>query len=548
MFSDFALILALAAGVGLLAARLRQPTIVAFIVVGILVGPAALGWVGHSDAIELLSQLGITVLLFLVGLKLDPALVRQLGLVALATGLGQLAFTIAFGFLIALALGMDRVTAIYVAVALTFSSTIIIIKLLGDKRELDSLHGRIATGFLIVQDIAVVAAMMVIGALGVGEAAGADGGGMDWLAWTGQLVAGVVAVFLLIRYGLRWVLPWMASTPELMVVFSVAWGVALAAFGEHLGLSKEVGAFVAGFALAGTPFREAVGARLAGLRDFLLLFFFVHLGSGLVFSDLGSQLPAALALSVFVLVGNPLIVMAIMGFMGYRRRTGFMAGLTVAQISEFSVIFIAMGVALGHVGSAALSLVTLVGLVTIALSSYMILYSHPLFERVQRWLGVFERRDPWRERGEDASGTPVQVVVFGVGRYGARLMSALARDGVTALGVDFDPVAVAEARALGLDVHFGDAEDAEFAHSLPLAGADLVVATLADAHSVTHLRRAVHEAGFDGRFVAAARMAGAAEHLQRLQVDVVLDPFDDAAEQAADTLRDLLSPEAAPRT
>jgi Kef-type K+ transport system membrane component KefB len=548
MFLDFALILALAAGVGLLAARLRQPTIVAFIVVGILVGPAAFGWVGHSDAVELLSQMGITVLLFLVGLKLDPALVRKLGPVALATGLGQLGFTIAFGFLIALALGMERVTALYVAVALTFSSTIIIIKLLGDKRELDSLHGRIATGFLIVQDIAVVAAMMVIGALGVGAAAGGEPGGFDWLSWTGKLVAAVLGVVLLIRHVLPRILPWMASTPELMVVFSVAWGVALAALGQHLGLSKEVGAFVAGFALAGTPFREAVGARLSGLRDFLLLFFFVHLGSGLVFSDLGGQLPAALVLSVFVLVGNPLIVMAIMGFMGYRRRTGFMAGLTVAQISEFSVIFIAMGVALGHVGPPALSLVTLVGLVTIALSSYMILYSHALYPRVQRWLGVFERRDPWRERDREPHQQAVRVVVFGVGRYGARLLAALGRDGIPAMGVDFDPVAVAEARARGLDVRFGDAEDAEFAHSLPLARAELVVATLADPDSVGHLRHAVREAGFEGRFVAAARLHGAAAQLRALQVDLVLDPFDDAAEQAADTLRELLSPATGPRT
>lgn len=365
MFLDFAWILALAAGVGLLAAHLRQPSIVAFIVVGILVGPAVLGWVGHNDAVEVLAQLGVTVLLFLVGLKLDPALVRQLGPVAMATGLGQLGFTIAFGFLIALAMGMDGVTALYVAVALTFSSTIIIIKLLGDKRELDSLHGRIATGFLIVQDIAVVLAMMVIGALGVG--AGAEQGAIDWWGWGIRLLAAMLAVFVLVRFGLRWILPWMATAPELMVVFSVAWGVALAALGEQLGLSKEVGAFIAGFALAGTPFREAVGARLSGLRDFLLLFFFVELGSKLAFADLGSQLPAALVLSVFVLVGNPLIVMAIMGFMGYRRRTGFLAGLTVAQISEFSAIFVAMGVALGHVGAPALSLVTLVGLVTIAL-------------------------------------------------------------------------------------------------------------------------------------------------------------------------------------
>ncbi|MDZ3823166.1 MAG: cation:proton antiporter [Pseudoxanthomonas sp.] len=546
MFLDFAWILALAAGIGLLAARLRQPSIVAFIVVGILVGPAVLGWVGHNDAVEVLAQLGVTVLLFLVGLKLDPALVRQLGPVAMATGLGQLGFTIAFGFLIALAMGMDGVTALYVAVALTFSSTIIIIKLLGDKRELDSLHGRIATGFLIVQDIAVVLAMMVIGALGVG--AGAEQGAIDWWGWGIRLLAAMLAVFVLVRFGLRWILPWMATAPELMVVFSVAWGVALAALGEQLGLSKEVGAFIAGFALAGTPFREAVGARLSGLRDFLLLFFFVELGSKLAFADLGSQLPAALVLSVFVLVGNPLIVMAIMGFMGYRRRTGFLAGLTVAQISEFSVIFVAMGVALGHVGAPALSLVTLVGLVTIALSSYMIMYSHRLFAWIGPWLGAFERRDPWRERSEAPAAEPPAVLVFGTGRYGARLLAAIRREGVPALGIDFDPVAVEQARRLGLPVRFGDAEDPEFAHTLPLSGARLAVSTLADTDSVGHLRRALAEAGFRGRFAAAARLPDAAARLRRLGVDILLDPFEDAAEQAATTVRASLSGEAAPRT
>ena len=171
-FNEIALLLAVAAAIGALAVRLRQPLILAYIVVGILAGPVGLGWVTAHDPLDLLAQVGVAVLLFTVGLKLDLHLVRRLGAVALATGLGQLGFTMLFGYLLGLALGMDHLKAIYVAVALTFSSTIIIVKLLSDKKELDSLHGRIAVGFLIVQDIAVVVAMMAMSSLNLAEAGG----------------------------------------------------------------------------------------------------------------------------------------------------------------------------------------------------------------------------------------------------------------------------------------------------------------------------------------------------------------------------------------
>ena len=173
VYHQFALLLAVAAAVGIIALRLRQPLLVAYIVVGILLGPSALGWVTAHDQVDLLAQIGVTVLLFVVGLKLDMHVVRSVGQVALATGIGQIVFTTVIGFAIAMALGMVPLTAIYVAVALTFSSTIIIVKLLSDKRELDSLHGRIAVGFLVVQDIAVVVAMLLLGSWQSG-AGGAD--------------------------------------------------------------------------------------------------------------------------------------------------------------------------------------------------------------------------------------------------------------------------------------------------------------------------------------------------------------------------------------
>ncbi|MDM7457915.1 MAG: cation:proton antiporter, partial [Paracoccus sp. (in: a-proteobacteria)] len=349
IFYEIALLVLLAAAVGFLGLLMRQPLVVAFIAVGVLAGPDAFGLVSSIDFIETLSQISIAVLLFLVGLKLDVSLVRNLGKVAVATGLGQVVFTAFFGFLLCLALGLETITSIYISVALTFSSTIIIVKLLSDKQEIGALHGRIALGFLIVQDIFVVLAMVTLSAIGVGAAEGSGGiSGVVQVILGGAAMVGAVVLF--IRYVADPLLAQMARSPELMVIFAVGWAASLAALGDALGFGKELGGLLAGVSLASTQFRDAIGSRLASLRDFLLLFFFINLGAALQLSTLGDQVVPAIVLSLFVLIGNPLIVLAIMGYLGYRKRTGFLAGLTVAQISEFSLIFMAMGISIGHVG------------------------------------------------------------------------------------------------------------------------------------------------------------------------------------------------------
>jgi Kef-type K+ transport system membrane component KefB len=520
--------------VGLAALRLRQPVIVAYIIVGIVAGPSVLDWVSAHEPMQLLAEIGVTILLFVVGLKLDIKLVRQLGPVALATGLGQLLFTIVFGFLICVGLGMDWVRATYVAVALTFSSTIIIVKLLSDKREIDSLHGRIAMGFLIVQDVAVVLAMMVIGSQGAAIGGAAEPALLEKLAVIAAKILGMAAlVFVLMRYVLAGVLRAMAASQELLLVFAVGWGASLAAGGEWLGFSKEVGAFVAGFSLASLPFREAISARLASLRDFLLLFFFIHLGTQMDLGSLGAELPSAIVLSVFVLVGNPLIVMAIMGYMGYRKRTGFLAGLTVAQISEFSIIFVAMGVTLGQVDSTALGLVTLVGLVTITTSTYMILYSHRLYAWCEPWLGWFERKDPFRERALESPPPPSDVIVFGMGRYGRRIAERLHADGIRVLGVDFDPQMQVRRAGHDIPLVFGDAADDEFIAHLPLSGVKAIVSTLKDVDTDIGLLSALRRLGYAGAITATAHNAGNGHRLVAAGADDVLMPYTDAADNAA---------------
>jgi hypothetical protein len=291
--------------------------------------------------------------------------------------------------------------------------------------------------------------------------------------------------------------------------------------------------------------RCVIAARLAPLRDFLLLFFFIALGSALDLSLLGTHVTGAIIFSLFVLIGNPLIVLVIMGALGYRKRTGFLAGLTVAQISEFSLIFVAMGVSLGHVQEDALGLVTMVGLVTIAASTYMITYSHQLYAVFERFLGVFERKGTPREPSEASAhrNDGHKVIIFGLGRFGTAIGIRLQKRGIKVLGVDFNPLAIRRWRELGLETEFGDATDPEFVAELPLPRAEWIVSTvpihptgLSHEDTRTTLIQLTRTSGFRGRIAVASHHPRDTEELFASGADLVLEPFQDAADRAVELL------------
>ncbi len=549
-FYEITALLVLAAITGSLSLLLRQPLIVSLIAVGVLAGPSALDIVQSHEYIELMAELGIALLLFLVGLKLDISLVRSLGLVALATGLGQVLFTSVTGFFIAQALGLDVRTSIYVAVALTFSSTIIIVKLLSDKKEVDSLHGRVALGFLIVQDLVVVIAMMTLSAFGVSSQ---STGEYDGLLQVGSVIVYGALMLLLVSIFVRFlanpIVNRFARSPELLVTFALGWAALLASAGDFFGFSKELGGLLAGVSLASTPFRESIVSRMSSLRDFLLLFFFISLGMNLDLSLLGSQVGPAIIFSLFVLIGNPLIVMIIMGVLGYRKRTSFLAGLTVAQISEFSLIFMAMGMDLGHVDPEAMGLVTLVGLITIAISVYMITYSHTLYRFLEPLLGVFEKKIPSREieaNSEQLENARYDIILFGMGRYGSAVAHYLKQDGYRILAVDFNPDEIRQLKKRGYDAIYGDASDQEFLATLPLQGVQWVVSAVSQ-HELGLSREdprmvlidALKHTGFTGRIAVSTQRIQEKERLKAKGADIVFLPFYDAAELAAKRIKEI---------
>jgi Kef-type K+ transport system membrane component KefB len=527
-FYEFAIILFFAAVLGGVGQLLKQPLIVMFIALGVLVGPAVLDIVKSKENIHLLAEIGIAVLLFIVGLKLDLRIIKSVGKIALLTGLGQVLFTSLFGYIIGIALGFSSLHSFYIAVALTFSSTIIIVKLLSDKKEIDSLHGQIAVGFLIVQDIVVILVMIILSAIGKET----DTTLTQSVIKT--LISGGVLMLITIVM-MKWIIPslssFLAKSQELLTLFAIAWAITLASVGEIMGFSGEVGAFLAGVSLASSQFKEVISSRLVSLRDFLLLFFFVNLGANLDLDIIGGQVSTAFIFSAFVLIGNPIIVLIIMGLMGYRKRTSFLAGLTVAQISEFSLIFAGLGFAVGHITEEVVGLITLVGLITIGLSTYLIIYSHQIYQRISPLLSIFERKNPYREdEFTTEEEKKFDVVIFGVGRFGSQLAEMLDEHTETSyLAIDFDPQVVKKWRDNNRPVIYGDIEDIDLLEHIPLETVSCIVSTVAGKEQSKDLVKALRRRGYTGKIFLTALHERDVELLNQCGADEVLLPHKMAA-------------------
>lgn len=472
VFIEISVIIFVAMVVSIVMRMLKQPLIVGYILTGIIIGPYALNLLHSGEVLELFSKIGITILLFIVGLNLSPNVIKEVGKVSLLTGLGQVLFTSILGFVIARALGIDTVASLFVAIALTFSSTIIILKLLSDKGDLNKLYGKIAIGFLLVQDIVATIILLVTTSFASGE------GGNVVVEAGVTLGKGALLIVVLIAIS-NYILPklsrFIASSQELLFLFSISWGLGMATLFSVLGFSVEIGALVAGVTMSMTPYAFEAASRLRPLRDFFILLFFILLGSEMVLDGIGSLIFPAAVLSLFVLIGNPIIVVIIMNLLGYSKRTGFQAGLTVAQISEFSLILATLGFQIGSLSREVLSLITLVGLVTIAGSTYLILYSDQIYPKVEKILSLLELKKNKREKSGDHD---YDSLLFGFQRVGQDFVKSFDRLGLRFMVIDFNPDSVKLVEEMELPYKYGDAKDPEFIEELNLRKLKYVVTTI----------------------------------------------------------------------
>ncbi len=470
---DLSIIILMAAGLGIAARLLKQPIILAYIFSGIIIGIFGFLNLNNKDLFQTFSELGLMFLLFLIGLEINYSSLRLVGKASLLVGLAQIVITFIPGFYLARFFDFNFLQAVYIGIAMTFSSTIIVVKLLSEKKDLSSLYGKISIGFLLVQD--VVAILILIFLAGM-----QDGKEISFNDIFLTAVKGIVLFAVMLYLG-RKILPLLfdkiSHSQELLFLTSLAWCFGLSTLAVKSGFSIEIGGFLAGLALANSSENFQISAKIKSLRDFFILIFFVILGSSLVFSDFSGLTLPIIAFSIFVLIGNPLIVLIIMGLLGYRKRTGFLCGVTVAQISEFSLILAALGLRLGHINNSVVSLITAVGIITITLSTYLIMYAEQIFRRLSRFLNVFERRLKKAEYyGELTFCKP--LVLIGSHRVGENIASHLPKENL--LIVDFDPDVIARLRKQNYNVIFGDISDNEIIERANLNSAKLIICTSPD--------------------------------------------------------------------
>lgn len=518
-FSEVSILIVIAALFGILAKLLRQPILIGFLFSGFAL--SLMGLLGNHTLLENLGKIGVTLLLFLVGLEMNIKDIRSVGKTALATGIGQIVFTSVVGFLISILLGFSVIASIYIAVALTFSSTIIIVKLLSEKDDVNSLYGKISVGFLLVQDFVAILILMFLAGLKEGQF-----GAIQILV----LMLKSITLFASIWYLSKSILPKLffklvGDSQELLFIASIAWALGIASLvGGPLGFSFEIGGFLAGLALSNLPDSINISSKTKSLRDFFLTIFFISLGSQLIIGNITEILSVSVIFSLFVLIGNPLIVMLIMGILGHKSRTSFLASVTVAQISEFSFILMSMGKSLGHVNDTELSMIVLVGAITMTGSTYLILGSEKIYLKLKNILKVFERKrttEIFVNSNEDLEN---HVVLVGCDKIGSSLVNFLRKRNQPFVVVDFNPSVFGNLTSENINVLLGDITDNEVLNLTKIDKAKLVISTIPNLTENLFLARAIKDLTNKPVFIASSNNKQETLRLYEEGVDYVLNP------------------------
>lgn len=496
LFIEFSIILILAGVVSFLVSLLKQPSIIGYIITGLIVGPLGYYHLQNSDVFSGLAQIGITLLLFMVGMQLDISQLKKIGSTALFVGLAQVAFTSGLGFLVLRALNFSTTSALYMAPTLAFASTIIVVKLLGEKKDLQSLYGKLVVGIFLTQDLVAILILISLSSF-----SSTSGGIYSSLPlWQSLMMAIVRALILILTVWwmsaklLPKVVKVIGHNDELMLVFSLAWALGLATFVAMplIGFSLEIGGFLAGLALGRSGVHYEIGGKIKPIRDFFIMIFFIVLGSEIYISSMGQLIIPALALSAVVLFATPLFVITMLGAFGYKPRTSFLAGVTVAQISEFSLILATSGKDIGALGQNEVALITLVAMLTISLSSYMIMYSAQIFEKLKFIFKHFDFRKGFAEKHLQTAVLKNHIILVGAHRLGHHLISTLVRQKTSFIIVDFNPEIVEKYIKQNLLAVCGDITDSFIQEQINLPNAKMVVSTVPDFNDNLNLIDTIH--------------------------------------------------------
>lgn len=473
IFTQLSIIIVIGGVISVLMRLLRQPLIIGYILTGIVAGPSVLGLIHDKSVFEAYSEIGITLLLFIIGLGLNVGVIKSLGRVSLMTASAVMAVVGGAGILAGNLLGFTPTESMIIGFALFFSSTIIILKVLSDKRELTRLHGQIAMGVILVEDVVATFALLFVAA--AGTAGGFSIGDVATLLLTGAGLGLGLALFS--TKVMPHFIKFLAGSQELLFIFTIGWGFGVATLFDLAGFSHEVGALFAGVSLASLPYATEMAARLKPLRDFFIVLFFVVLGENLSFEALNQSLVPAIVLSLIVIIAKPLVVMSSLGALGYTKLTSFKAAINLSQVSEFSIILIVFAASVGLVDPQLTAIITLVALITISTSTYLMKYDDDIYRFLEPKLHIFERKNI-KEHKRKKQTFP--IILFGYHRGGHEFLQAFRDMKQRYLVVDYDPEVIEHLDRQGIRNTYGDATDEELLHEINANKAKLIVSTVTE--------------------------------------------------------------------
>jgi Kef-type K+ transport system membrane component KefB/Trk K+ transport system NAD-binding subunit len=473
IFSGLSLIIVIGAVVAFIMRLIGQPLIIGHIITGIIVGPAVLHLIKSPDALALFSDLGIALLLFIIGLGLNPQIIREVGKTATYVAIFQVGTITGLGWIIGTSLGLSGTSAAFLGASLAISSTIIILKMLSDKREQTRLYGKIAISVSLVQDLIAIALVVLTSA---GNSHSVAIGSTINLAIKGGFL--VFAIYWISNQIMPRFHRLVSDSQEFLFLFAIAWGLGSAALFQKIGLSSEIGALLAGICLASQPYAQEVAARLRPLRDFFVIVFFIALGANLNLNDIGSNLTIILISALVVIVAKPLVSMAILGYLGYTKRTSFKASVALAQVSEFSIVLVLLGKERGLISTSLVTSVTFIALCSIAASSYLILFSDKIFSKLEGFLDIFERKHTHSEPGMPGN---FELVLFGYQKGGHEFVKVFRQLKKNFVVIDYDPEVIDILQERKVHHIYGDATDVELLEEANVAKAKLIVSTITDS-------------------------------------------------------------------
>ena len=524
---DIGIIILAAAILALITKFLRQPIVLGYVIAGLLIGPLVWGFVDNADLVKQLSELGIAFLLFIVGLELDLNKFKQLGNVIVVAGILQVVLvTIVAAYFAGFWVG--GLEAFYIGLIVAFSSTMIVVKLVSDKAELDTLHGKIILGILLVQDILVVVALSLLQSLG--------GTSLVALLSLVKGLALIIVSYLIGRYMLGYVLRASAALPELLFVVSIAIAFLYSALAYYLGFSIVIGAFIAGVALASSPYSVEIVGRVISLKDFFLVIFFVVLGMQITSFSFDGSFKFLLTLLILVVVVKPLIVFGLLKMFKQSNRTSFSSSISLAQISEFSLVLAGTGVTLGHLGNNIFSLVIILGAITITLTSYFIKYDRSIYGSLHPFLLRIETSPKHFDIERLEKPMKNHIVIIGAHRMASRIIETLKARKKNFVVLDFNPDRVKELSKRGIQCVYGDYGNLHVLESVHIADAKFVISTVPNLHDNIRLIKLAKKTNKDVILIIKTHSAFDALMLYREGADFVIFPEYLSGQKVADYL------------